>query len=648
MKKCPLYHAPCCQNECQFYDETKSCCSLVLSQQENYKNMKKQNIVLKAVAVALVGVLAVGAVANFVKVQDEDKTPTVANGYVATSDYAVALVDNYFENIQKTQYSGTTVSEVTVYAKTDGDLEIGTAKIGVAGEAETQVYAVEAGTNVITLDEPLTVGMDETIIIGGGKTNVDLRTTSSTKSSCGDIATLTDGVLSTDFTVSEERLNISMDVSFIESGVNVPISNTEVADCGDISSLGTVNFASAPFGYRDLTLYENSTITKVGVPVLSVSDYTSENLFTLYVVSYDEPLTTFTQVLEYKLKIPANTFSSNTVNAWHYFDVNITVGDNQTLAFGSTVDTVTWGYGANRNDSQRIFYTKTLGSSYTLANEANCLYFDVYKDFELRYTLTEYVEILSLANTKAVLEGKTLSVMGDSISTFTGWSNNATGTNSTIGSNRPYYTGTNIISSVNDTWWKKTVDFLQMRLLVNNSWSGSYVSDNNKNDKPACLDRAYNLHDNTGDNAGETPDIVSVYMGTNDFINNVAIGSFESVSDIYDSASNTYIGNTKEFASAYAIMLHKIKTLYPNAKVFCFTILPNVRNTNYTFLDEINQTIRDLADYFDCELVDLYNNSGITVDNLSSLMGDGLHPNAVGMTLIAECFGRALLEAYKN
>ena len=164
----------------------------------------------------------------------------------------------------------------------------------------------------------------------------------------------------------------------LTASAETAIQSSTVADCGDISSLGTVNPASAPFGYRDLTLYENSTITKVGVPVLSVSDYTSENLFTLYVVSYDEPLTTFTQVLEYKLKIPANTFSSNTVNAWHYFDVNITVGDNQTLAFGSTVDTVTWGYGANRNDSQRIFYTKTLGSSYTQANEANCLYFDVY------------------------------------------------------------------------------------------------------------------------------------------------------------------------------------------------------------------------------------------------------------------------------
>lgn len=265
------------------------------------------------------------------------------------------------------------------------------------------------------------------------------------------------------------------------------------------------------------------------------------------------------------------------------------------------------------------------------------------------YSVTEDITLTAKwMKIEDVLAGKKISILGDSISTFTGWSNNATETNSTIGSNRPYYTGTNIISSVNDTWWKKTVDFLQMRLLVNNSWSGSYVSDNNKNDKPACLDRAYNLYDNTGDNAGETPDIVSVYMGTNDFINNVTIGSFESVSDIYDSASNSYIGNTKEFASAYAIMLHKIKTSYPNAKVFCFTILPNVRNTNYTFLDEINQTIRDLADYFDCELVDLYNNSGITVDNLSSLMGDGLHPNAVGMTLIAECFERALIEAYKN
>lgn len=93
MKKCPLLHAPCCKDNCQFYDEKKKCCSLVLSQQENYKNMKKQNTFLKVVAVALVGVLAVGVVAGYNKWQEEDKNPSDSSNTNSSSSSVIEPVE---------------------------------------------------------------------------------------------------------------------------------------------------------------------------------------------------------------------------------------------------------------------------------------------------------------------------------------------------------------------------------------------------------------------------------------------------------------------------------------------------------------------------------------------------------------------------
>ena len=69
--------------------------------------------------------------------------------------------------------------------------------------------------------------------------------------------------------------------------------------------------------------------------------------------------------------------------------------------------------------------------------------------------------------------GKRISILGDSISTFTRVSNNAN-SNSTIGINEVYYSGQGGIARA-DTWWQQVIDVLDMELLVNNSWSGSCV-----------------------------------------------------------------------------------------------------------------------------------------------------------------------------
>ena len=72
--------------------------------------------------------------------------------------------------------------------------------------------------------------------------------------------------------------------------------------------------------------------------------------------------------------------------------------------------------------------------------------------------------------------GKTISILGDSISTYAGVSNN-TAYNSTIGKNAVYYRadGSTLKVCLSDTWWQQAIDALDMKLLVNNSWSGSTV-----------------------------------------------------------------------------------------------------------------------------------------------------------------------------
>ena len=113
---------------------------------------------------------------------------------------------------------------------------------------------------------------------------------------------------------------------------------------------------------------------------------------------------------------------------------------------------------------------------------------------------------------------KTVSILGDSISTFKGVSNN-TSYNSTIGNNIVWYHGVawrqNILTS-DQTWWSQAISQLGMKLLVNNSSAGSRVYETYEGSAVtpgAYLDRCVQLHNNSG----KTPDVIWVYLGTNDF-----------------------------------------------------------------------------------------------------------------------------------
>ena len=273
--------------------------------------------------------------------------------------------------------------------------------------------------------------------------------------------------------------------------------------------------------------------------------------------------------------------------------------------------------------------------------------------------------VCGFINLLTVLDGKYVSILGDSISTFNGYSNDAT-VNTTIGKNSHRYdvgiANTKpgsycLLESVNQTWWMHFANRSGMKLLVNNSWAGSQVFGGQTGDgrviPAAYLDRCINLHDNTLENNPENapidPDVIFVYLGINDYNfnrSNVGDGTVDYSSLVGN--DGTYVTPTS-FGEAYGIMLHKIRNAYPNAQIFAMTLLPeNLYSVDKTAWEKHNTYIRAAAEYYDIPVVDLAENSDITWENYSGYMMDKIHPTSNGMKLISDCIETELLSYYSE
>ncbi|MBR0535807.1 MAG: hypothetical protein IIX14_05455 [Clostridia bacterium] len=256
-------------------------------------------------------------------------------------------------------------------------------------------------------------------------------------------------------------------------------------------------------------------------------------------------------------------------------------------------------------------------------------------------------------------ENKTISILGDSISTFGGVSSGvaAETTNSTIANNKDYYKKGRFDITLEDTWWMQAANELGAEILVNNSYSNTSIFapySDNENDT-GYLKRAYNLHDNTGENAGQKPDIIAIYIGTNDVsYHQSSLGTYEDIDFktlIKKNSNGTYTYKKPVTAAeAYAIMLHKITTSYPDAEVYCFTLLPRFTDIAHcnALIENLSTAIVSVAKHFGCYTVDLNTNSGITgEENIAKryLMDGFVHPNKKGMDVITKAF---LSSIYKN
>ena len=232
-------------------------------------------------------------------------------------------------------------------------------------------------------------------------------------------------------------------------------------------------------------------------------------------------------------------------------------------------------------------------------------------------------------------QGKVISIMGDSISTYEGYIPDDDGINL---AHRSKYPQKNLLQNVNKTWWMQLINDLDAELGVNDSWAGSTVSntilgndrDWGENAAMASLTRIENLASNG------TPDVILFFGGTNDIGLNVMLGVFNSdnVPEEVDLVSTTW--NT--FVDAYMTAIMRMQYYYPEAEIIA--MLPTYTDTYYDDdrLNFFNEEIIKICDYFNVRWVDL-RESGVTTD----MLPDGIHPNKKGMACIASAVQETML-----
>ena len=230
---------------------------------------------------------------------------------------------------------------------------------------------------------------------------------------------------------------------------------------------------------------------------------------------------------------------------------------------------------------------------------------------------------------KNKFKGKHLAIIGDSISTYegyipAGW--------------RRFYTNSNL-TSVNNTYWMKLCKTLGMT-YNNCAYSASLVSGDStattvtggQKECPGCSD----VRINALNRDGKTPDILLIYLGLNDWGNDVQIGDWDKNSAIPAE------GNITTFAAAYALMITKIRTLYPTLRIFCCTI-PSTRNRATTppivnnagiAIQAYNDALTMVARTLGCDVIDL-NACGLNYISIADLSVDGVtHPDIAGHDLM--------------
>ncbi|MBQ9783463.1 MAG: hypothetical protein IJW44_02980 [Clostridia bacterium] len=435
----------------------------------------------------------------------------------------------------------------------------------------------------------------------------------------------------------------------------------------------TYSYGSCPYVIRDVYTISNCRLLSISIPVSKTlaADANGNFTFTITVGNNEwyQLQNTPRKVVTVIVNGAEHGISANTaqVNRWIKVDLtsyDLKLSENETVGFGKNTDTLIPAYmgsGDSTNLAQRLIeesfpqmrgFVSKMGLGQTIGTSSGTLIYDF--EWERTYASekvyqekvaeeAEYQRVLVALKEKYA--GKKLSILGDSISTFEGYSNN-TAYNATIGGNELYYNknggGINKrgLYDHRDTYWYRLISELDMELCVNNAWSGSRVLD--AATMPA---RAGQLH-NAG---GEKPDVILFYMGIND-LHNETTGQFGDLYAILTDANDTSNNNAKidrwlstveeanltTFEQSYAMALKTMISNYPDAEIWCMTLTYN-KDSRFTeaAMTKYNLCITALANYFGCNVID-QTKGYITPFNCVRYSCDnkGLHPNPTGHALM--------------
>lgn len=284
----------------------------------------------------------------------------------------------------------------------------------------------------------------------------------------------------------------------------------------------------------------------------------------------------------------------------------------------------------NYTAGQHVIYNAAL---YTFKEDKSAGAWDATKvngPFEVAKQISDLKEDLNAIGGTA-LYGKRVSILGDSISTYSGYL--------TPNSNTAYYPSCQgspnaDITSVDETWWKIVIDKAKMELGVNNSYSGRTLIESATTANVKALD----------DNG--TPDIIIVYLGTNDANQQVTLGQIDKTIPFNADPSETYgetLGTnlteaqvealtTTDFYTAVRTLIIRLQWYYPNAKIVFLTIGWGSYDRFYAD-NPYRQALIDCCELMGVDTIDM-RKSGIHMPKLTEYTLQRVHPNKKGMACI--------------
>lgn len=231
--------------------------------------------------------------------------------------------------------------------------------------------------------------------------------------------------------------------------------------------------------------------------------------------------------------------------------------------------------------------------------------------------VTYTAKFTKIETTTQALDGKIVSILGDSISTFYAAGSEM---NSYYNSENTFYYPkySASIKTVDLTWWYKLIKNNNMKLGINNSWSGSCAYGSSSS--AGVSDGRINTIDDNG-----APDIVIIYLGTND-------------------CASGY--TTEQFGSAIRQIITKVQKLC-DADIFVTTLgysaYTGAKYKESTRLS-YNKEIRKIVSEYKCGLIPL--DDYIVDTSYSFYLGDSLHYNAKGADLLSKIYEKSIKEFY--
>ena len=208
------------------------------------------------------------------------------------------------------------------------------------------------------------------------------------------------------------------------------------------------------------------------------------------------------------------------------------------------------------------------------------------------------------------LRNCTVSIIGDSYSTFEGWIPQGQAC---------YYPKPSKVEDVllvEHTWWYQLLKHRNMRLVVNDSYSGATVCNDVREDLPAdssFINRMKNTM--SGTYMSVKPDCILIFGCTNDTWLNRTVGEIQ-----YDNWSNEDLA---QVLPAYCYLLNYITQHNPQAT--CISII------NDLITSEIRQGMLTAGNHY-----------GVMNIELQDIQKTNRHPSNLGMRQIAEQINTAL------